>query len=276
MPVAPSAGPWDQELAVARAAAEAAAAVFPPPGAAPAAERKPDGSPVTATDLAANARILAVLRTAFPADAILSEELADEPARLRAHRVWIVDPLDGTRDFIAGSGDYAVHVALAVEGVPVVAVVAWPAEDAIYTAVRGGGAWRHDAAGSHALKVAAARPLAAYRTGITRTAMHPALQRFLERGGLAGAAVPRGASIKHLLLAAGALDCCVTLHGGEHEWDTAAPGLIVTEAGGTVTDADGVPFRYNQPDVRHHRGVLLSAGHHHAALAALARECWPS
>ena len=106
--------------------------------------------------------------------------------------------------------------------------------------------------------------------------MHPALERFLARGGLAAAAVPRGASIKHLLLAGGALDCCVTLHDREHEWDTAAPGLIVTEAGGTVTDADGVPFRYNQPDVGHHRGVLLSAGHHHAALVALARECWPS
>lgn len=276
MPVAPSVGPWDQELAVARAAAEAAVAVLPPPGAAPAATAKADGSPVTAADLAANARILAVLRSAVPADAILSEELADDPARLRAHRVWIVDPLDGTRDFVAGSGDYAVHVALAVEGVPVVAAVAWPADGALYTAVRGGGALRHDAQGTHPLSVAPARPLAQYRTGITRTAMHPALERFLARGGLAAAAVPRGASIKHLLLAAGALDCCVTLHGGEHEWDTAAPGLIVTEAGGTVTDADGVPFRYNQPDVRHHRGVLLSAGHHHAALAALAGECWGS
>ncbi|MBK7716548.1 MAG: hypothetical protein IPI38_14160 [Gemmatimonadetes bacterium] len=163
--------------------------------------------------------------------------------------MWIVDPLDGTRDFVAGSGDCAVHVALAVEGVPVVAAVAWPADGAVYVAVRGGGALRHDAQGAHPLSVAPARPLAQYRTGITRTAMHPALERFLARGGLAAAAEPRGASIKHLLLAGGALDCCVTLHDREHGWDTAAPGLIVTEAGGTVTDADGVPFRYSQPDV---------------------------
>lgn len=249
------AGPWDQELAVAIAAAEAAAAVFPPAGTIPDVRFKPDGSPVTDADLAANARILAVLRSAFPADAILSEELADDRARLSAHRVWIVDPLDGTRDFAEGSSDYAVHVALAVEGLPVVAAVAWPGTGEVYTA---------------------ARPLAGYRAAITRTSMHPPLADFLERTGLGATAVRRGASVKLLLLAAGEVDLCLTLHDRENEWDSAAPGLIVTEAGGRATDADGRPFRYNQPDVRHRRGVLYSAGHHHAALVAVAQRCFPA
>lgn len=273
LPIAP--GSFGPELAVALAAAERAAAVFPPPGTIPEVEQKPDGSPLTRFDLEANARIVATLAAAFPGDAVLSEELADDRARLNASRVWIVDPLDGTRDFAEGSPDYAVHVALAVAGQPVVGVVACPALGRVYAAATAGGAAVRDAGGARRIRVGEARPLARTRTGITRTSMHPALERFLAVTGLGQAAVPRGASIKHMLLAEGALDLCLTLHDRENEWDTAAPGLIVLEAGGTVTDADGAALRYNRPDPRHRRGVLLSSGHHHAELVARARECFP-
>ncbi len=273
LPIA--AGAYGPELAMAIAAAERAVAVFPPPGTIPDVGRKPDGSPLTQFDLDANERIVATLRGAFPGDAILSEELADDRARLNASRVWIVDPLDGTRDFAEGSHDYAVHVALTVAGQPVVGVVACPALGQMYAAVAGGGAAVRDAEGARRIRVAEPRPLARYRTGITRTSMHPALERFLAVTGLVTGAVPRGASVKHLLLAEGALDLCVTLHDRENEWDSAAPGLIVLEAGGRVTDADGAPLRYNQADPRHRRGVLLSAGDHHAELVQRAKECFP-
>lgn len=273
LPIA--AGRLGPELAVAIQAAERAVAVFPPPGTIPEVERKPDGSPLTRFDLDANARIVETLRAAFPGDPILSEELADDPSRLAASRVWIVDPLDGTRDFAGGSRDYAVHVALAEAGRPVVAVVACPALARLYAAVAGGGSAVRDGDGARPIRVAGPRPLARYRAGITRTAMHPPLERFLAVTGLAGGAVPRGASVKHMLLAEGELDLCVTLHDRENEWDTAAPGLIVREAGGMVTDADGAPLRYNQADTRHRRGVLLSAGDHHAELVQRARECFP-
>lgn len=275
LPIA--AGEFAPELAVAIDAAERAAAVFPAPGtrANPEIRRKPDGSPLTEFDLLANTLIVAAIRAAFPADAILSEEVADDPARLGAARVWIVDPLDGTRDFAEGSHDYAVHVALAVAGQPVVGVVACPAFGRLYAAVMGGGSAVWSPEGSRRIHVASVRPLSSSRTGITRTSMHPALTQFLSRTGLDVGAVPRGASLKHMLLAEGSLDLCVTLHDRENEWDTAAPGLIVTEAGGVATDADGAPFRYNRSDVRHRRGVLLSAGHHHSELVAAARECFP-
>ncbi len=268
-------GRFGPELAVAIDAAQRAMAVFPPAGTIPEVERKPDGSPVTRFDLEANDRIVAAIAAAFPDDAVLSEELADDPARLAASRVWIVDPLDGTRDFAEGSPDYAVHVALVVAGRPVVGTVACPALGRMYAAVAGGGAAVRDAEGARRIRVAEPRPLARYRTGITRTSMHPALERFLSITGLAAAAVPRGASVKHMLLAEAAVDACVTLHDRENEWDTAAPGLIVGEAGGTVTDADGAPLRYNQADTRHRRGVLLSAGDHHAELVQRAKECFP-
>lgn len=273
LPIA--AGRFGPELAVAIAAAERAAAVFPPAGTIPEVERKPDGSPVTRFDLEANDRIVATLAAAFPGDVILSEELADDRARLNASRVWIVDPLDGTRDFVQGSPDYAVHVALTVAGQPVVGVVACPALGRLYAAATAGGAAVRDGKGARPIRVAESRPLVRYRTGITRTSMHPALERFLALTGLASGAVPRGASVKHMLLAEGALDLCATLHDRENEWDTAAPGLIVQEAGGTVTDADGALLRYNQADPRHRRGVLLSAGDHHAELVQRAKECFP-
>lgn len=279
MPELPiAAGEFGAELAVAIAAAERAAAVFPPPGASAPLEvrQKPDGSPLTDFDLLANTRILDTIRAGFPTDAILSEELTDDPARLGASRVWIVDPLDGTRDFAEGSHDYAVHVALAIDGRPAVAVVACPAFGRFYAAVAGGGAAVWSTEGVRRVHVAAERPLALSRTGITRTSMHPALEQFLTRTGLAAGAVARGASLKHMLLAEGSLDQCVTLHDRENEWDTAAPGLIIIEAGGVATDAFGQPLRYNQADVRHRRGVLLSAGHHHTELVAAARECFPA
>jgi len=274
LPIA--AGAYARELSTALLAAAAAAANFPPPGVAPSGvQQKSDGSLITAVDLSANASILGTLRSAYPHDAIVSEESEADPSRLERGRVWLVDPLDGTRDFVEGSADYAIHVALTVAGRAQVAVVLCPALGRLYAAVAGGGAACRDARGVRQLHVAPPRPLEAYRTGITRTGMHDALRRFLNRSGLGARAVRRGASVKHMLLAEGELDLCLTLHDREQEWDSCAPGLIVLEAGGLVTDADGHPLSYNRSDLRHRRGLVASAGEHHSAVVALARECFP-
>ena len=237
---------------------------------------KADRSPVTDADLESNALIVTGLRAAFPRDAILSEEEPDDPGRLTATRVWLIDPLDGTRDFIARSDEFAVHVALTEAGIPVVAAVAHPPSDRLYAAVKGGGAARRGPEDVILLAVSRGRPFPAWRAGITRMAMHGPLECFLERSGLGPASVLCGASVKALRVAQGELDVTVTLHGRESEWDTCAPGLIVTEAGGRVTDADGQPLRYNQPDVRHRRGVIMSSGDHHAEVVAIAAVCFPA
>jgi len=273
-----AAGEWSPELEVACHLAQDAATVLRRYYAAGgiAARAKVDRSPVTDADLEANAVIVSGLRQAFPQDAILSEEEPDDPSRLAAKRVWLVDPLDGTRDFVSRSGDFAVNVALTLAGAPSLAVVAHPPADRLYAAVKGGGAARMGAEGVRRLAVVRGRPIGALRAGITRTARNAALDCFLKRSGLGPAAVPCGASVKALRLAEGELDLTLTLHGRECEWDTCAPGLIVSEAGGRVTDADGRPFRYNQADVRHRRGVIMSAGDHHDQLVALAQECFPA
>lgn len=261
------------ELAIAeRAAREAGELVAAAYARGPiAVETKADRSPVTAADREASARIVAVLRAAFPGDAILSEEEADDPARLARRRVWIVDPLDGTRDFVARTGQFAVHVGLAIDGAAAVGAVYLPVAEAMYAAAIGGGAWRTCGGERTRLRVSAAARPAELRIGTSRLNATGRLGRFLAEAGLAARAVPMGASVKHMALAEGALDACVNLSPGEQEWDTLAPEVVIREAGGMFTDGDGRPFRYNGRDLGHHRGSLASNGACHAALVALLR-----
>ncbi|HEY4242403.1 MAG TPA: 3'(2'),5'-bisphosphate nucleotidase CysQ [Kofleriaceae bacterium] len=233
-----------------------------------AVDRKADDSPVTAADRAANAEILAMLGEDFPADAVLSEEEADSPARLSASRVWIVDPLDGTRDFVARTGQFSVHVALAVDGRAVVGAVYQPIAGALYAAAAGLGAWLDVDDGARSPLRVSSR-VASLRVGTSRLNAVGALGAFISSSGVTPFAM--GASTKHCALAAGELDACVNLSPGEQEWDTCAPEVVVREAGGTVTDGDGRPFRYNQRDLAHHRGSLFSNGACHAALLAALR-----
>lgn len=234
-------------------------------------ETKADQSPVTAADRAASARIVDVIRAAFPADWILSEELPDDAARLAHRRVWIVDPLDGTRDFIARTGEFSVHVALAVDGEAAVGAVYLPVTETMYAAAAGGGAWRERGGARDPLRVSAAGALSELRVGTSRLNAAGQLGRLLAAAGLDRRAVAMGASTKHMATAEGALDACINLSPGEQEWDTCAPEVILREAGGAFTDGDGRPFRYNQRDLAHHRGSIASNGACHAALVELVR-----
>ena len=227
---------------------------------------KADGSPVTAADLRANELILGMLAERFPRDGVLSEETADTLDRLGKTRVWIIDPLDGTRDFVQGSQQYAVHVALAVNGQATVGVVAEPAMGRVSWGVRGQGAFVAEGLQApRRLAVSSATDWRGFRVGVSRYAMTPALNSFLKAEPPL-ARVPMGASTKLMAMARAELEACVWLSGAEKEWDTCAPQVIVTEAGGCLTDACGQAFTYNKPDVVHHRGILASHGHAHAAL----------
>ena len=262
------------ELAIAERAARAAGeivAAYYARGPIP-VETKADRSPVTEADRAANARIVELLRAAFPDDAILSEEAPDDAARLARRRVWIVDPLDGTRDFVARTGQFAVHVGLAIDGAAVVGAVYQPVPDAMYAAAAGGGAWKTAAGGARTrLRVSAVGELGELRVGTSRLNAAGRLARFLAEAGLAARAVPMGASTKHMAMAEGALEACINLSPGEQEWDTCAPEVVIREAGGAFTDGDGRPFRYYGPDLGHYRGSIASNGACHAMLVALLR-----
>lgn len=236
-------------------------------------ETKADSSPVTEADKDANAAILAILQAAFPADAILSEETPDTEARFTNHRVWIIDPLDGTKDFINRTGEFCVHVGLAVEGHPVVGAVYQPITRVMASASKGHGAWRTFPDGKRErIHVSSTAELAALRVGTSRAYPSAKLVEFLDEHRITQR-VAMGASTKLVAVAAGELDVVINAGSGEQEWDTCAPEVIVREAGGAYSDRTGQPFLYNQRDPMHHRGSIASNGAcHDAIVAALARK----
>lgn len=265
--------PYEAEINVARQAVRAAGRVIRDyyDRGETASEPKADDSPLTAADLAANAAILDILSAQFPTDAILSEETEDDLQRVGQRRVWIVDPLDGTRDFVKRTGDFAVHVALVEEGRPVVGAVFQPVGEVLYHAAIGQGAFAEDVAGKRRLRASSTAELGQMRVGVTRFAVNPSLESFLAGSGLASNIVRIGASLKMMAVAAGEIDVTVCLNAAEKEWDTAAPEVILREAGAVITDIDGRPFDYNKRDVRHLRGILVSNGRCHAELVELVR-----
>jgi len=257
---------YEHELAVAERAARAAGEIIAGYYAQGpiAVETKPDESPVTAADKAASAAIAEILRREFPGDALLDEEQPDDAARLRAERVWIIDPLDGTRDFVARTGQFSVHVALAVGGEAVVGVMYQPVAQALFSARQGGGARRNGE------RIHVSDRCGELRIGVSRMVQNPRLVRFLAEAGLDRDVVPMGASTRHAAIAAGELDATI-IFSGDFQWDTAAPEVVLREAGGMLTDGDGVPFRYNLREVAHPRGSIASNGACHQQIVELLR-----
>jgi 3'(2'), 5'-bisphosphate nucleotidase len=187
-----------------------------------------------AADQVANAFILTGLAEWRPGDAVLSEESPDDPARLGARRVWIVDPLDGTREYAEGRPDWAVHVALAIDGAPSVGAVAVPARGRLF---------RSDRAAMPA-GAARARPIML----VSRTRAPAEAE---EVAALLGAELVAmgSAGAKAMAVVAGEAD--IYYHaGGQHEWDNCAPAAVALAAGFHASRLDGSALAYNRADTR--------------------------
>jgi 3'(2'), 5'-bisphosphate nucleotidase len=198
--------------------------------------------------------IIGMLAELRPDDAVLSEEGADDAARLQARRVWIVDPLDGTREFgEPGREDWAVHVALVEDGTPTVAAVALPASRLLFST---------DPAA--VLRRQADRPL---RLAVSRSRPPAGVAEMARR--LGAELVPMGsAGAKTMAVVRGEVDAYVHL-GGQYEWDSAAPVGVALAAGLCATRADGSPLRYNQPNPWLPDQVICHPEHQDAVLAAV-------
>ena len=211
---------------------------------------KGGSSPVSEADIAANDLIEKRLRSATPDYGWLSEESADDEARLEKHLVWIVDPIDGTRGYLAGREDWCVSVALVEGASPVLAAVFAPASDEFFFAARGQGAARNGVA----IQVTPGTEL-----DFSRIAGPKPLVERLSRS--AGEIVlhPRIGSLALRLcrVAQGSLDAAFA-GGQSRDWDLAAANLIVQEAGGNMTALSGDAISYNRREVTH--GVLVAAG----------------
>jgi myo-inositol-1(or 4)-monophosphatase len=207
-------------------------------------------SPVSEADMAVNDLIERGLRQATPDYGWLSEESADDTVRLAKRRVWIVDPIDGTRSYLAGRDDWCVSAALVEDGAPVLAAVFAPVSNEFFFAARDVGATLNDAtiratAGTDLdfSRIAGPKPI------VERLGMPPD-----------GVAIhPRIGSLALRLCRIGDGKLDVAFAGGQsRDWDIAAADLIVHEAGGRMTMLSGEPIGYNRPEVTH--GVLVAAG----------------
>lgn len=231
-------------------AAEAGAAILDIYASAFSVTSKEDRSPLTVADLAAHRCIVAALQQLTPNLPILSEEAAAIPFSERQtwRRYWLVDPLDGTKEFIQRTGQFTVNIALIDDHVPVLGVVHIPVTGRCYFAAQGCGAFRADAGQApRAIHVAQLQPGAPVRVVGSKAHGGVALQQFV--AALAShQLVTAGSSIKFCQVAEGTADVYPRL-GPTSEWDTAAAQAIVELAGGAVVAADtGAALRYNQRD----------------------------
>jgi len=204
---------------------------------------KAEDSPVTHADLEANTCIVSALQAAFPDDAILSEETADSPARFESRRVWIVDPLDGTKEFIQNIPEYAVSIALALDGDPVVGVVYQPQTEECFWAAHNRGAFL----GDDRIRISSADAvensvMLSSRTEMSRGQVDAFKDWFREVRPVGSVA------LKLAFTAAARGDVWISM-APKSEWDVCAGHLLVREAGGVfLTFAEG-ERRYNQRDI---------------------------
>lgn len=207
---------------------------------------KSDQTPVTAADMAAHALIVDALGVLEPGLPVLSEESDHIPLAERRDwpAYWLVDPLDGTREFLRKNGEFTVNIALVADHRPVIGVIVAPVLDVAYYAVHGGGAFK--TIGDGPAEPIHVRDVPAVGVTVARSRCPTTgsrLQRFLDRLG-AHDEIPMGAALKSCLVAEGAADVYARL-GPTGEWDTGAAQIIVEEAGGRLTDTDLNTLQYN-------------------------------
>lgn len=264
------------ELDVARELAREAAALVRRFSQQPmAVKHKAGGEPVTEADLAANTLIVSRLAQEFPGDAVLSEELPDDGSRLGSRRVWMVDPIDGTRDFIRGQTGYVVMIGLCLDGRPVLGVVAHPSTGAVWSGVVGQAAWREQPGGTRT--PVQTSPLAeppGVRIVVSQSRRSPQIDAFRRALGVTDEMTVGSVGLKVALVAQGERD--LYLYPGEQTklWDTCGPEAILIAAGGRMSDMDGRPLDYGKADLNNRSGVVASNGplHDHVIRAlAVAR-----
>ena len=222
------------------------------------ASSKQGGSPVTEADHAANAIIIQAIREAYPADAILSEESKDSPDRLKASRVWIVDPLDGTKEFLAQNGEFSIMIGLALNGEAVLGVVYMPDGDRLYSAARGLGATLEVDQEVHGLRTDKSHYWPPRMVG-SRSHADEMTLRIRDALGVTDVAPSGSVGVKCALIAEGKRDLYVHPVPYLKEWDTCAPEVVLREAGGCVVDCLGERLSYNKQDPRQPHGILACA-----------------
>ena len=218
---------------------------------------KTDDSPVTDADLKSNKKINEVLSdTKY---SILSEEDVDDQSRLSKDMIWIVDPLDGTSDFIDKTGEFTVMIALIQNKKPILGVIAWPTEKILFVAQKNCGAFRYSNDKWDKISVTKIENLSECRTIGSRHHLSDKEKEFIKKLGVKDF-TSIGSSLKVGKISSGEAEAYITTTNKMKEWDTAASYCIITEAGGKMTDVSGNQITYNNKSVYHQNGILVTNG----------------
>jgi len=245
-------------------------------------QNKKDG-PVTSADVVANQYILDNLQATFGNQdfGYLSEETYKFESKgvlsppLPQPWIWIIDPLDGTRDFIDKTGEYAVQIALVYEGRPVLAVVVWPELEKLYYATKGGGTFVETRDGNSVeVRVSGRDRLEDLSIVVSRTHRDDRFNNLLQKLPCKDQKYVGSVGCKIATIIEQKADIYISLSGksAPKDWDIAAPELILTEAGGKFTYLDGSPLNYNRGDVNQWGCLIASNGQCHEQLCSQAQE----
>jgi len=235
---------------------------------------KSDRSPVTEADRSANQHIVSRVRAMFPDDGVLSEESKDDLARLNKDRVWIIDPLDGTKEFIARNGEFSIMIGLAIRGEPVMGVIMQPEAGLLYAGAQGVGAYLEEGHERIPLVVSNTERPNQMILVSSRSHRQQITDKMRSTMRITSERVSGSVGLKVGLIARQLADLYLHPSPGCKEWDLCAPQALLEAAGGRMTDCWGNPLWYNKRDVRAHNGLVASNGTVHDMIVdTVARVC---
>ena len=228
------------------------------------------GDPVTQADRLASEFLIRGVRSRFPNDAIVSEEEPEDPDRCQNSRVWLIDPMDGTSEFIEHRSEFAVMIGLAQEGAPVLGVIYHPATEKLYCAACGFGAVLKEPGRVESLRVSRETDPRRMTIALSRSHHTPAIDAVCSRLMITQSIRSGSIGLKVGLICEGRAHLYLDMSGRTSQWDTCAPAALLQEAGGRMTDLKGTPLRYNSPELRHLNGIIASNGTIHDSVVKAA------
>jgi len=219
---------------------------------------KGKNDPVTEADKLANAYIVGELEKRFPEDGIVAEESIERGDALQKSRCWFVDPLDGTKEFIAKNGEFSVMIGLAIEGASMLGVVFQPSHDKLYRGVVGGEAVLEERGASRPLRVRDEADASKLKLVVSRSHRPASIEQIMQRLG-ATEEMPSGSvGVKVGLIAEQRADLYVHVSDKSSLWDACAPEAVLHAAGGRFTHVDGTAVQYASADMQNRKGILAS------------------
>ena len=224
---------------------------------------KSHNEPVTEADRSANLHIVSRIQAEFPEDGILSEESKDNLIRLNKERVWIIDPLDGTKEFIARNGEFSIMIGLAIGGRAVMGVVMQPDPGLLYVGAVNYGAYLYEHGERIPLAVSNQSDISRMVMVSSRSHRQQIVDKVRKDLRITRERVSGSVGLKVGLISRQLADLYVHPSPGCKEWDICAPHALLEAAGGQITDCWGNPIVFNKRDVRAHNGLLASNGQWH-------------